>query len=97
MAEFAFIRNGRMVGSPMQGLAGYDLKRLSADQTLQLSGIMAKANADQMLTPTDLKNIMAIRKAAATPAAAATDISALPKSYQALGAAIAAFAEAVKS
>lgn len=60
MAE-AFIRNGRLTGSP---LAGADLDRLTHQQKRDVLGVLRKAEDGKAMTLDDMTTIMKARKAA---------------------------------
>lgn len=63
-----FIENGKMT-NPLAGIEHYDLNRLSGDQLLQLNDIVNKSRSGQMLSNHQIKQVMTIRKAAATSCA----------------------------
>jgi hypothetical protein len=66
MAKTPLIRNGRLVGSPFEGIE-YDIKRLDGPQLNRLNALVDKAKRGKMMTSEDMQDMMTIRKAAAGP------------------------------
>ena len=76
----AFIRAGRIVASPFEGLPGYDLKRLSEPQTMNMHKLMAKASAGTMCTDTDMRTLIDARAVARTNAPQRTPLEKIADS-----------------
>lgn len=65
MANTPLIRNGHLVGGPMDGIS-YDLKKLEPEQAHRLSQIVDKAQQGKPLTVKDATALSGIRRAAKT-------------------------------
>lgn len=91
-----FIKDGRLVGSPLQGIEHYDLNRLTPELAFQLDGILRKERSRALLTPDDLKSIMQIRKAVALDKPAPAARKEVPASIQRIGALCAELKEVLK-
>lgn len=58
------IRNGKLVGSPMEGIDSYDLTKLSEDQIGQLKSVMAKIERGSNVSMSDAAALVKVREVA---------------------------------
>jgi len=66
MTDTPLVRNQQLVNSPFDGM-DFDISRLTAEQTFDLSNVMNKSRNGTSLTMKDLSVVMQARKAARKP------------------------------